>query len=171
MKRILIAIPWIAFAIAITVAGGLPFTLAMVAIGLLCVREFLTMSAPVRPIGIAAYLAVVALVLAAHFGTAFNVLLIIAASFPVLFAFGADRSRRDGITMSMGVTLLGIVWIGIPLVHAVLLRDLPDHGAALLVDVLVGDLRHRHRRLRDGPHVRLATGSPRASRPTRRWRG
>ena len=38
----------------------------------------------------------------------------------------------------MGVTLLGIVWIGIPLVHAVLLRDLPDHGAALLVDVLVG---------------------------------
>ncbi len=138
MKRILIAIPWIAFAIAITVAGGLPFTLAMVAIGLLCVREFLTMSAPVRPIGIAAYLAVVALVLAAHFGTAFNVLLIIAASFPVLFAFGADRSRRDGITISMGVTLLGIVWIGIPLVHAVLLRDLPDHGAALLVDVLVG---------------------------------
>ena len=38
----------------------------------------------------------------------------------------------------MGVTLLGIVWIGIPLVHAVLLRDLPDHGAALLIDVLVG---------------------------------
>ena len=38
----------------------------------------------------------------------------------------------------MGVTLLGIVWIGIPLVHAVLLRDLPNHGAALLVDVLVG---------------------------------
>ena len=38
----------------------------------------------------------------------------------------------------MGVTLLGIVWIGIPLAHAVLLRDLPSHGAALLVDVLVG---------------------------------
>ena len=28
------------------------------------------------------------------------------------------------------MTLLGILWIGIPLVHAVLLRDLPDHGAA-----------------------------------------
>jgi len=75
---------------------------------------------------------------AAHFGTAFNVLLILAASFPVLFAFGVDRHHRDGITVSMGVTLLGILWIGIPLVHAVLLRDLPDHGAALLVDVLVG---------------------------------
>ena len=110
----------------------------MIAIGLLCMREFLTMSAPVRPIGIAAYLAVAALVVAAHFGTAFNVLLVLAASFPVLFAFGADRKYRDGITISMGVTLLGILWIGIPLVHAVLLRDLPDHGAALLIDVLVG---------------------------------
>ena len=56
--------------------------------------------------------------------------------FPVLFFFG--RHNETGITVSMGVTLLGIVWIGIPLVHAVLLRDLPDHGAALLVDVLVG---------------------------------
>jgi phosphatidate cytidylyltransferase len=138
IKRILVAIPWIVFAIAITVAGGLAFTIAMIAIGVLCMREFLTMSGPVRPIGIAAYLTVIALILAAHFGTAFNVLLILAASFPVLFAFGADRRHRDGITMSMGVTLLGIVWIGIPLVHAVLLRDLPDHGAALLVDVLVG---------------------------------
>ena len=65
-------------------------------------------------------------------------LLVLAASFPVIFAFGADRRHRDGIVGSMGVTLLGIVWIGIPLVHAVLLRDLPDHGAALIVDVLVG---------------------------------
>ena len=38
----------------------------------------------------------------------------------------------------MGITLLGVIWIGIPLVHAVLLRDLPHHGAALLIDVLVG---------------------------------
>ncbi len=137
-KRILFAIPWGIFAIAITVAGGLVFTVAMIGIGILCLREFLAMTEEERPIQRAAYVTVPALILAAHFGTAFNVLLIIAASFPVLFFFGADRHHRDGITMSMGVTLLGIVWIGIPLVHAVLLRDLPDHGAALLVDVLVG---------------------------------
>jgi phosphatidate cytidylyltransferase len=79
-----------------------------------------------------------ALVLAAHFGTSFNVLLVLAASFPVIFAFGADRRHREGIVVSMGITLLGIVWIGLPLAHAVLLRDLPSHGAALLVDILVG---------------------------------
>ena len=125
-KRILVAIPWIVFAIA------------MIAIGVLALREYFAMTEELRPIEIAAYIAVAALVLAAHFGTAFNVLAVLAASFPLLFAFGADRKHRDGIVVSMGITLLGVVWIGIPLVHAVLLRDLPNHGAALLVDVLVG---------------------------------
>jgi phosphatidate cytidylyltransferase len=138
VRRVIVAIPWIVFAIAITVAGGLPFTVAMIAIGALGLREYIAMTSEMRPIPAAAYLAVAGLLLAAHFGTAFNVLLVLAASFPILFALGADRGRRDGITVSMGVTLLGIVWIGIPLVHAVLLRDLPDHGAALLIDVLVG---------------------------------
>jgi phosphatidate cytidylyltransferase len=78
------------------------------------------------------------MVLAAHFGTAFNVLLVATASFALLFVFGARRRERDGIVVSMGVTVLGAVWIGLPLAHAVLLRDLPSHGAALLVDVLVG---------------------------------
>lgn len=137
-KRVLFALPWIAFALAITVAGGLVFSVAMIGIGMVALHEYFAMARRMRPIPIAAYLAVAALILAAYFGTAFNVLLVLAASFPVLFAFGADRRHRDGITVSMGVTLLGIVWIGIPLAHAVLLRDLPNHGAALFVDVLVG---------------------------------
>jgi phosphatidate cytidylyltransferase len=137
-KRVLFAIPWIAFAIAITVAGGLPFAIAMIAIGILCLREYMEMTAAWRPIQIAAYIAMTALILAAHFGTSFNVLLVLAASFPLLFAFAARGGPHEGITISMGITLLGVAWIGIPLIHAVLLRDLPNHGAALLVDVLVG---------------------------------
>jgi phosphatidate cytidylyltransferase len=137
-KRVLFALPWVAFAIAIIVAGGPAFAIAMLAIGAICLREYFSMTEALRPIQLAAYLSVAALIAAAYFGTAFNILLVLAASFPLLFAFGADRKHRDGITMSMGVTLLGIVWIGVPLVHAVLLRELPDHGAALLVDVLVG---------------------------------
>ena len=138
VKRVLVALPWIAVTIAITVAGGIVFGLAMIAIGAICLREYLGMTASARPLAIPAYLAVAALIVAAHFGTAFNVLLVLAASFPLLFAFAASERYRDGATVSISVTLLGIVWIGIPLVHAVLLRDLPLHGAALLVDVLVG---------------------------------
>jgi phosphatidate cytidylyltransferase len=137
-RRVLVALPWIAFAIAISVAGGVVFAAAMVAIGVICLREFIDIAGAYRPLAVPAYLAVAALIVAAHLGTAFNVLLVLVASFPVLFAFAADSRHRDGATASMGVTLLGIVWIGMPLAHAVLLRDLPSHGAALLVDVLVG---------------------------------
>jgi phosphatidate cytidylyltransferase len=138
MRRILIAIPAIIFAIAITVAGDWVFTLAMIAIGVLCLREYLGLTSTARPLAIPAYAAVAAMVVAAHVGTSYSVLLVFAASFPLLFAFGADAKHRDGVTVSISVTLLGIVWIGIPLAHAVFLRDLPSHGAALLIDVLVG---------------------------------
>lgn len=138
LKRVLFAIPWVILTIAIVVAGGLVFTLAMVGVGALCLREYLAMTEEARPVGLAAYVSVAALILTAHYGTAFNVLLVFAACFVVLFVLAARVHRLDGITTSMGVTLLGIVWIGIPLVHAVFLRDLPNHGAALLVDVLVG---------------------------------
>jgi phosphatidate cytidylyltransferase len=137
-KRVLVALPWIAFAIAIAVAGGAVFAAAMIAIGVICLREFFAMTERWGPLEIPAYIAVAALVVAAYLGTSFNVLLILAASFPLLFFFGARAHRRDGVTVSIGITLLGIVWIGIPLVHAVFLRGLPDHGAGLLVDVLVG---------------------------------
>ena len=137
-KRILVALPWIVFAIAITVAGGIVFSLAMIGIGVISLREFDAIAARYRPLLVPACIAMAALVLAAYLGTAFNVLYALAASFPLLFFFAARAQQRDGTTVSMGVTLLAVVWIGIPLAHAVLLRDLPDHGAALLIDVLVG---------------------------------
>jgi phosphatidate cytidylyltransferase len=137
-KRILVALPWIVFAIAITVAGGIVFALAMIAIGVVALREFEVMTERYRMLILPAYIAVGGLVIAAHFGTAFNVLYVLAASLPLIFAFAARPQHQEGATVSIGVTLLGVVWIGIPLAHAVLLRDLPNHGAALLIDVLVG---------------------------------
>jgi phosphatidate cytidylyltransferase len=137
-KRILVALPWIAFAIAITVAGGIVFALAMIAIGVVAIREFAAIADRYRPLVIPAYVAIAALVIAAEFGTAFNILYVLAAAFPLLFAFAAREKHGEGATVSIGVTLLGVLWIGIPLAHAVLLRELPDHGAALLIDVLVG---------------------------------
>jgi phosphatidate cytidylyltransferase len=137
-KRVFVALPWIVFAIAITVAGGIVFMLAMIAIGVMALREFDAIAARLRPLVLPAYVAVAGLVVAAHFGSAFNVLYVLAASFLLIFLFAARPRHQDGATVSIGVTLLGVLWIGIPLAHAVLLRDLPSHGAALLIDVLVG---------------------------------
>ncbi|HWN73013.1 MAG TPA: phosphatidate cytidylyltransferase [Solirubrobacterales bacterium] len=137
-KRVLVALPWIAFAIAITVAGGPVFALAMVAIGVVALREWGAITARYRPLLLPAYVVVTALIAAAYFGTAFNILYVLAAAFPLLFFFAARPQHQSGATVSLGVTLLGLLWIGIPLAHAVLLRELPNHGAGLLIDVLVG---------------------------------
>lgn len=138
VKRILVAIPWIIVAIVIIVAGGPWFAGALVIFGCLGLREFFQMSAQYRPFEIPAYLALAGMVVAAWLGTQFNVLMFMAMPFLLVFIGAARRSDRTGVTLSVAVTLLGVFWIGLALAHAVLLRELPDHGAALLVNVLVG---------------------------------
>jgi phosphatidate cytidylyltransferase len=82
-------------------------------------------------------LAVAGMVLAAYYGAPKDVLIALVASFPVAFFLGLLRPRRENVSWAIAVTLFGVLWVGLPLVHAVLLRDLP-HGDGLLVDVLVG---------------------------------
>ncbi len=137
-KRILVALPWIAVIIVIVVAGGPWFAGAVAILGVIGLREFFAMTASYRPMALAAYVGLVGVVIAALLGTAFNVLMLMAAPFLLIFAAAARRSDRSDITSSMAITLFGLFWIAIPLAHAVLLRDLPDHGAALVVNVLVG---------------------------------
>ncbi len=137
-KRFVVAIPWIALAIVIVVAGGPLFAAVIAAFGCLGLREFFVMAGSYRPMQWVAYIGLAGMVAAAYFGTAFNVLMLMAAPFLLLFIFAANRDDRENVTRSMAITVFGLFWIGIPMVHAVLLRDLPDHGAALMVDVLVG---------------------------------
>jgi phosphatidate cytidylyltransferase len=135
--RVVVAIPWLIFAIAIVSAGGAVFAAALVVLAILGLREFFQMSRPEQPIMLPGYAVVAGMVIAAHYGSAFQILLVFAALFPLAFAFAAARRSHEAITTSIAFTILGVAWMGIGFSHAVLLRDLPTHGAALLIDVLV----------------------------------
>jgi len=137
LARALVAVPWVVFAIVIIVAGGLPFTIAMVGLATLGLVEFFRMTADARPFVPVGFAVVAAVIVAAHYTSGRTAALIAGLSFPLMFVFAAGRPARQGVTISFGVTLLAIAWIGAPFAHAVLLRDLPLHGGALLVDVLV----------------------------------
>src|SRR5918995_2059745 len=137
LARALVAVPWIVFAIVIIVVGGVPFTIAMVGLATLGLVEFFRMTADARPFVPVGFAVVAAVIIAAHYTTGRTAALIAGLSFPLMFAFAAGRPARQGVTISFGVTLLAIAWIGAPFAHAVLLRDLPLHGGALLIDVLV----------------------------------
>ena len=131
------AIPWIVFAVVIVVASGPVFAVAVVGIAWSVQIEFFRMTARARPFEAAAFVGTAGMVAAAFFGSSFQVLLALVAAMPVMLVFALLRSTLANITWSMAVTVLALVWIGLPFAHAVLLRELPLHGGALLVDVLV----------------------------------
>lgn len=137
-RRVLVALPLIALAIAVIVAGGLAFAATLIAFGALALAELFRMAAPARPLAPAAYIVLIALVLAAHYGAFLQIVLVGAASLPLMFGFALLPPRRRHVTYSMAITVFGLAWIAAPMVHAMLLRDLPEHGAGLVVDVLIG---------------------------------
>jgi phosphatidate cytidylyltransferase len=135
-NRILFAIPAIAFCILIVDTGGLAFALGVFALGCIAIREFYGLVRGVRPVDLAGFLALLALVLTALYGDPEHLLLLLALAFPLTFALVLARPWRERAAWAIAATLFGIVWIGLPLAHAVLLRKL-DHGSALLIDVLI----------------------------------
>ena len=137
IARIVWAIPWIAIVITITVVGGELFAAAMVGFACVGLSEFFRMTRDAEPFLTVSFALAAALVVAALYGTQFQMVIVLAAAIPACFAAALLRPNREGITVSIALTVFGVVWIGIPFAHAVLLRELPDHGAGLLIDVLV----------------------------------
>jgi phosphatidate cytidylyltransferase len=137
LARIVWALPWIAIVVTIVIVGGELFAAAMIGFACIGIHELFRMTADARPFALVAFVTVVGLVAAAFYGSQYQMMIALAASVPLIFAAAVLRPDRDGVTISIAITVLAIVWIGIPFAHAVLLRELPEHGAALLVDVLV----------------------------------
>jgi phosphatidate cytidylyltransferase len=137
VARLLWAIPLIVLAVTVVAVGGEIFAAAMIAFALIGIAEFFQMTKRARPFTLVAFAAAAGMIVAAHFGDSFQMVLAGVAFFPVMLVFVIARGDLRNVTYSMSVTVFAIVWIGLPFAHAVLLRDLPDHGAALLVDVLV----------------------------------
>jgi phosphatidate cytidylyltransferase len=135
--RVLAALPAIAFAIFIVVQGGLWWALGIGALAILGLHELYQLTRDVRPVDIAGFVGVLGLLLAALYGDQFHVLLALAASFLLTFLLALVRPWREHVAWAIAVTMLGVLWLGVPFAHAVLLRELP-HGEGLVVLTLVG---------------------------------
>lgn len=135
--RILTAIPAIVFAIFIVQRGGIVFALGVIGLGCVALRELYGMMRRARPVDVAGYLAVAAMVLLATYEQRADVLIALVAVLPVAFVLALVRPRIENLAWGLAATVLGAVWVGLPLAHAVFLRSL-EHGDGLLVDVLIG---------------------------------
>jgi phosphatidate cytidylyltransferase len=134
--RVLVAIPAIIFALIIVDQGGEIWTVGIFALGVVAMGELYTLMGRVRPPALAGFLTLAGMLAAALYGEPRHVIMVLAASFPVTFFLAVLRPRREHVSWAIAVTYLGILWIGLAMVHAVWLRELP-HGDGLVIDVLV----------------------------------
>ena len=137
--RVLVAIPAAAYAIFIIVQGGWVFALGILLLGFACVHELFRMYETVRPVRLAAFIALAGLAVAAQEGHERQVLLALVAFFPLMFLLGLAVPREGGpsLTAAMSLTTFGVVWVGMAIAHAILLRGL-EHGGGLVLAVLLG---------------------------------
>jgi len=137
LSRILVAIPAAILAIVFVDLGGLAWAVFMIVIGLECMHELYRMLARWRPVAIVGFASLIAMVLAARYGSERQVLEVGVATIPVVFLGVLTRPQHGGATVAIAGTLLGVMWIGFAFAHAVLLRQL-HHGNGIIIDVLVG---------------------------------
>ncbi len=140
IARVLWAVPWIVFVVAVVAVGGIIFAIAMGALACIGMAELFRMTSDVHPFRLVAFAVGIGLIVAAYYGGQYQMTYVFAAAFPLMFIVSAARRDRKGISASIAFTVLGIAWIAVPFAHAVLLRELPLHGGALLIDVLVGTI-------------------------------
>ena len=135
--RLLAAVPAVLFAILIVSQGGLIFTLGVILLGVVALGELYGLMERVTPVKLAGFLALAGLAFAAQYGDEYHVLLVLMIALPLTFFLSLLRPQRENVSWSMAVVLFGVLWVGMAIAHAVLLREL-EHGGRLLLDVLIG---------------------------------
>jgi phosphatidate cytidylyltransferase len=135
--RVMVAVP--AAIVALFCILTSPETLAVLAlvIGAVALHEFYVLSHQVQPIRLAGFLTLAALIGVGLWGADYQLVAVIAASFPVVFLMSAFTGPRENATFGMATTLFGAFWLGIPLALALWLQQLP-HGDMVIIDVLLG---------------------------------
>ena len=135
--RLLVAFPAVAFALFIVLSGDWIFTAGLIALGLVCLHELFRMYDAVRPPKLAGFAGLVALTVAAQEGDQQHIVMALAATVAFTFLVSLAGPEIERRTPGISITLLGVVWVGVALAHAIMLGQLP-HGDKVIIVILVG---------------------------------
>jgi phosphatidate cytidylyltransferase len=135
----MVAVPGIVLAIAVVWLGGGFFAGLAAIIAVLALNELFTITAEYRPLRWVAHAGAVATILLAWLDDSpeHGILIGLGATLGLTALGGLILARREEVTLRLGVTVLGSVYLGLPLAILVATRELPD-GAAAVANVLVG---------------------------------
>jgi phosphatidate cytidylyltransferase len=131
-SRILISIAGIPLVLWLVYLGGWPLFALTLAAALFALHELYWMTRTLRPVVLAGYLGAIGALLGAELGGANWALAGLFATLAFAFVFKGAAAAD-----SVGVTLLGVVWVAVGLAHALLLRDLDEHGVLAIYTVIL----------------------------------
>jgi phosphatidate cytidylyltransferase len=129
--------------------GALPLVLLLVWLGgwwlfalaaggaVLALHEYAGLVRPLRPLVLAGYVGVLAMLFAATLGGLSWLLGAVLLTLLAAFVLHALAQTRPPATVAIGSTVLGAVWVGLGLSHVILLRDLPEEGELAVLTVLL----------------------------------
>jgi phosphatidate cytidylyltransferase len=124
-------------AVVVVVHGGLIFFLLMLALSLVGLSEFYRLAKMYHPLPLAGFVAVAVMLYMAWYHSTTGVLGAVAISALLVALMGLLGGPRHGVTVRMGVTLLGVLYLGLGFSALLLLRRL-DIGTAAVLTVVFG---------------------------------
>ena len=142
-SRIVISAVGIPIVLWLVYLGGWSMFALAAAAALIGLHELYWMTRTLRPVVLAGYLGALAALVGATTGGPDWALAGFLSTLGLAFVFKGVAGTRQSTAVSVSLTVLGAGWIGLGLAHAVLLRDIPDHGVlaafAVLLAVWAGD--------------------------------
>jgi len=136
LSRLLIAVVLLPLVIGLVYLGGWwLFALALVG-GLLALHELYVMARELRPLVLGGYLGFVTTLLGLQLGGVEWMLGGLLATFVLAFVVYGLGGVRQSATMSFGITVLGVAWVGAGIGCLLLVRDIPEFGFWAVMAVL-----------------------------------
>jgi phosphatidate cytidylyltransferase len=137
LSRVVVVVVALPAVLALVWLGGWwLFALAAVA-AVLALHEYARLVRRLRPLVLAAYVGVVAMLAGATAGGITWLLAGTLLTLAVTVVLHLLAETRPPATVAMGSTILGATWIGLGLGHVILLRDVPEHGDVAVFTVLL----------------------------------
>ena len=135
-SRILVVVVLLPVVIGLVYLGGWwLFGLALVG-GLLALHELYAMARELRPLVLGGYLGYIVTLLALQLGGIQWMLGGLLATFVFAFVVYGLGGVRQSATLSFGLTLLGVAWVGGGIGCLLLIRDIPEFGFWAVMAVL-----------------------------------
>jgi len=123
--------------VVVVVNGGLVYFFVMLALSLVGLNEYFQLMKRYRPLPLAGFLTVAAMMYMAWFHTPLGALGAIALGALLVALSGLLIGAKTGVTVRMAVTLLGILYLGLGFTHFLLLRDM-EAGRDIVLTVVFG---------------------------------